>query len=217
MSDRLSLLLSRHGPKAAAFWGLRQSLGLDFYRLLTIDLGAVDHLIGPSSDGVKLLKLASTAEVARCDADIVAELDANNGCTVANTVSAGGSVYALVHEGRVVSQLRIDVRTTWVDTPCHMTIRMADRQAFLSFLHTPANSRRKGFASQLVRATQLSLASLGLAHCHCHVQATNVRSRATFASLGWYQSGWIVATTNGRLVRAWTGRQSLLEFVRDPG
>lgn len=183
------------------FWLVRRVLGVDVYRFHAIALAGIERKpCLPLAKGDALLVLRDLAEVSACDPLLIAQLDAQSGCGVAEVVRQSGQIYAIVRGDRVVSQLRIDPRRVEVDTPLKLSLDCGEKSAFLSFLYTDPSSRRGGLAARLVSQTCAQLARDGVRVCVCHVQATNVRSINTFGRSGWVPVAMLFTTTGGRLL-----------------
>lgn len=199
ISERLALLRGRGGARASAYWLLRAVTRLDVYVLYSTNL----QNRRPASalpEGHRLLKLASLSDLRDCSPLLIDTLDAQSGCGVVSALRSGGRIYALLHEDELLSQLKIDIGRITVDTPCDLTFDVGARHTILSFLFTPSSGRRGGWARRLIESVCASLAEEGFAQCTCHVQATNVRSRNTFASSGWFPAGWLLASAGGRFL-----------------
>jgi len=194
-NERVALLRERGGPRSLGFWLLRRVLALDAYTLFALPLRDAGAACPP---GCTLLRLVSEDDLARCPASLLEQIDPHTGAGVRKVIAQGGRIYALVEDGAVRSQTRIDVATSRTDTPCPLTFEVGPHNAFLSFLYTHPASRRGGWAKKLLVATASSMAQDGLQVCLSHVQATNLRSINTFLSLGWQHAGWLLASRGGR-------------------
>lgn len=210
VGERWDLLRSKGGPSAAAFWLIRQTLRLDLFRVLSVHLDRCPA--ATLRQGCRFMVIRSEDDVGRCDAQVLASLDQKSGSGVAASILAGGRIYALVGETGVLCQLKIDTLISRTDTPCDLTVQLPERESFLSFLYTAPEARRARWASHLLALTGPALSNDGFSRCHCHVQATNVRSLRTFTSAGWQPSGWIAATPSRQFLGSWTGRGSNLRF-----
>jgi ribosomal protein S18 acetylase RimI-like enzyme len=204
--ERVALLRERGGLRSLGFWLTRKTLALDVYPLFALPLRDADVACPP---GCTLLRLVSDDDLARCPQALLDQIGPHTGVGVRKVVAQGGRIYALVEDGAVRSQTRIDVGTTHTDTPCRLTIEVGPRNAFLSFLYTHPASRRGGWAKKLLVATASSMAQEGLQVCYSHVQATNLRSVNTFLSLGWQRAGWLLASRGGRYLGTVGARRDL--------
>lgn len=193
--ERVALLRERGGMRSLGFWLLRNTLALDVYTLFALPLRDAGKACPPACT---LLRLASEDDLARCPADLVEQIGPHTGAGVHKVIAQGGRIYALVENGVVRSQTRIDVGAATTDTPCQLACEVGPRNAFLSFLYTHPASRRGGWAKKLILATASSMAQEGLQLCFAHVQATNLRSVNTFLSMGSRSAGWLVASRGGR-------------------
>jgi ribosomal protein S18 acetylase RimI-like enzyme len=193
--ERVALLRERGGLRSLGFWLLRKGLALDVYTLFALPLRDAGTACPP---GCTLLRLVSEDDLAHCPASLLDQIDAHTGAGLREVLAQGGRIYALVEDGAVHSQTRIDVGAARTDTPCPLTCEVGPRNAFLSFLYTHEASRRGGWAKKLLVATASSMAREGLQVCLSHVQATNLRSVNTFQSLGWRRAGWLLASRGGR-------------------
>ena len=193
--ERVALLRERGGLRSLGFWLLRNTLALDVYVVYALPLRDAGNASPP---GCTLLRIASEDDLARCPDDLLDQIDPHTGSGVPKVLAQGGRIYAMVEDGAVRSQMRINVGTASTESPCLLTCEVGPRNAFLSFLHTHAASRRGGWAKKLLVATASSMAREGLHVCFSHVQATNLRSVNTFQSLGWQRAGWMLASRNGR-------------------
>jgi ribosomal protein S18 acetylase RimI-like enzyme len=193
--ERVALLRERGGLRSLGFWLLRKALALDVYTLFALPLRDAGPACPP---GCTLLRLASEDDLTRCPGGLLDQIEPHTGAGVPEVLAQGGRIYALVEDGAVRSQTRIDVGAAHTDTPCPLTCEVGPRNAFLSFLYTHAASRRGGWAKKLLVATASSMAQEGLQLCFAHVQATNLRSVNTFLSLGWRHAGWLLASRGGR-------------------
>lgn len=193
--ERVTLLRERGGLRSLNFWLLRKALALDVYTLFALPLRDTGTACPP---GCTLLRLASEDDLARCPESLLDQIGPHTGAGVRKAIAEGGRIYALVEDGAVRSQTRIDVGAARTGTPCPLTFALGPRNAFLSFLYTHPASRRGGWAKKLVVATASSMAREGLQWCFAHVQATNLRSVNTFLSLGSRHAGWLLASRGGR-------------------
>jgi ribosomal protein S18 acetylase RimI-like enzyme len=193
--ERMALLRERGGPRSLGFWLLRKALALDVYTLFALPLRDAGSACPP---GCTLLRLNSEDALARCPESLLAQIEPHTGVGIRHVLAQGARIYALVEDGAVRSQTRIDVGTARTDTPCPLNLEVGARNAFLSFLYTHPASRRGGWAKKLLVATASSMAQEGLQVCLSHVQATNLRSVNTFQSLGWQHAGWLLASRGGR-------------------
>jgi ribosomal protein S18 acetylase RimI-like enzyme len=193
--ERVALVRERGGPRSLGFWLLRKALALDVYTLFALPLRDAGTACPP---GCTLLRLVSEDDLARCPDGLLDQIGPHTGAGVRKVLAQGGRIYALVEDGAVRSQTRIDVGAARTDTPCPLTCEVGPRNAFLSFLYTHPASRRGGWAKKLLVATASSMAQEELQVCFSHVQATNLRSVNTFLSLGWQHAGWLLASRGGR-------------------
>ncbi|MFC5552225.1 GNAT family N-acetyltransferase [Massilia aerilata] len=193
--ERVALLRERGGLRSLGFWLLRRALALDVYTLFALPLRDAGPAFLP---GCTLLRLVSEDDLANCPGSLLKQIGPHTGIGVDKLIAQGGRIYALVEDGAVRSQTRIDVGVAHTDTPCPLTLEVGPHNAFLSFLYTHPSSRRGGWAKKLLLATASSMAQEGLHVCLSHVQATNLRSVNTFFSLGWRHAGWLLASRSGR-------------------
>lgn len=197
--ERVALLRERGGMRSLGFWLMRKTLALDVYTLFALPLPLAPHHAGAACPpGCTLLRLVSDDDLARCPEDLLEQLGRHTGVGVRKVLAQGGRIYALVEDGAVRSQTRIDIGAARTATPCALTCKVGPRNAFLSFLHTHPASRRGGWAKKLIAATASSMAQEGLQLCFAHVQATNLRSVNTFMSMGARHAGWLLASRGGR-------------------
>ena len=208
--ERVVLLRQRGGPRSLGFWLLRKALALDVYTLFALPLRDAGTACSP---GCTLLRLVSEDDLARCPDGLLDQIGPHTGAGVRKVLAQGGRIYALVEDGVVRSQTRIDVGAARTDTPCPLTLEVGPRNAFLSFLYTHPASRQGGWAKKLLVATASSMAQDELQVCFAHVQATNLRSVNTFLSLGWQRTGWLLATPSGRYLGT-VGAHRDLQVVR---
>ena len=208
--ERVALLRERGGPRSLGFWLLRKALALDAYTLFALPLRDEGTACPP---GCTLLRLVSEDDLARCPDGLLEQIGPHTGAGVHKVLAQGGRIYALVEDGTVRSQTRIDVGAARTGTPCPLTFKVGPRNAFLSFLYTPPTSRRGGWAKKLLIATASNMAQEGLQVCFSHVQATNLRSVNTFLSLGWRRAGWLLASRGGRYLGT-VGAHRDLRMVR---
>ncbi|MGZ8319508.1 MAG: GNAT family N-acetyltransferase [Telluria sp.] len=208
--ERMVLLRERGGLRSLVFWLLREALSLDVYTLFALPLRDADAACPP---GCTLLRLVSEDDLARCPDGLLDQIEPHTGAGARDVLAQGGRIYALVEDGAVRSQTRIDVGAALTDTPCPLRCEVGPRNAFLSFLYTHPASRRGGWAKKLLVATAASLAQEELQVCFSHVQATNLRSVNTFLSLGWQHAGWLLASRGGRYLGT-VGAHRHLRVVR---
>lgn len=208
--ERVALLRERGGLRSLGFWLLRKGLALDVYTLFALPLRDAGMACPP---GCTLLRLVSEDDLARCPDGLLDQIGPHTGAGVRKVLAQGGRIYALVEDGAVRSQTRIDVGAARTDTPCPLTFEMGPHNAFLSFLYTHPASRRGGWAKKLLVATASSMAQEELQICFSHVQATNLRSVNTFLSLGWQHAGSLLASRGGRYLGA-VGAHRGLRVVR---
>lgn len=204
--ERVALLRERGGLRSLGFWLLRKALALDVYPLFALALRDTDAACPP---GCTLLRLVSEDDLARCPDALLEQIGPHTGVGVRKVLAQGGRIYALVEDGAVRSQTRIDVGAARTNTPCLLTCEVGPHNAFLSFLYTHPASRRGGWAKKLLLATASSMAREGLQVCFSHVQATNLRSVNTFLSLGWRRAGWLLASRGGRYLGTFGAQRDL--------
>lgn len=195
--ERVALLRERGGLRSLGFWLLRRALALDVYTLFALPLRDVGTACPP---GCTLVRLVSEDDLARCPDSVLDQIGPHTGAGVRKVLAQGGRIYALLENGAVRSQTRIDIGAARTDTPCPLTFEVGPHNAFLSFLYTHPASRRGGWAKKLLVATASSMAQEELQVCFSHVQATNLRSVNTFLSQGWQHAGWLLASRGGRYV-----------------
>lgn len=208
--ERVALLRERGGLRSLLYWLLRKALALDVYTLFALPLRHVGTACPP---GCTLLRLACEDDLARCPDGVLDQIGPHTGAGLRKVLAQGGRIYALVEDGAVRSQTRIDVGAAHTDTPCSLRYEVGPRNAFLSFLYTHPASRRGGWAKKLLVATASSMAQEELQLCFSHVQATNLRSVNTFLSLGWRHAGWLLASRGGRYLGT-LGAHAVLRIVR---
>lgn len=198
-SERVALFRARGGKLATAFWLMRHLGRLDVYAFYVVALNRF-AAVQRTAEACEFISLSDLSGIAGHDATIIKALDEHSGCGVAETIRRGGRIYALVRGQDVLSQLKIDLEESAIDTPADVRITVGKGNAFLSFLFTAEAARRAGWARVLVDMTCAALAAEGLRHCVCHVQATNLRSGNTFDRLGWSVAGWLLASSAGRFL-----------------
>ena len=196
--ERVALLRERGGLRSLGFWLVRIAVALDVYTLFALPLRDTGTGLPP---GCTLLRLVCEDDLARCADSLLDQIGPHTGAGLRKVLAQGGRIYALVEDGAVRSQTRIDIGSAHTDTPCSLTCEVGPRNAFLSFLYTHPASRRGGWAKKLLVVTASSMAQEQLQICFSHVQATNLRSVNTFLSLGWQHAGWLLATRGGRYLR----------------
>lgn len=206
----MALLKERGGMRSLGFWLLRKVLMLDVYTLFALPMRDTGTAFPP---GCTLLRLASEDDLARCPDGLLEQIGPHTGAGVRKVIAQGGRIYALVDDGVVRSQTRIDPGAAQTDTPCALTCEVGPRNVFLSFLYTHPASRRGGWARKLLVALASNLAQEGLQLCFAHVQATNLRSVNTFLSMGARHAGWLVASKGGRYLST-VGAHHALRIVR---
>lgn len=212
--ERLSLLRARGGLPAGARWLLRRATGVDAYTICARDLGLHTQTSRIHVPATWTFEVLTAGTIGIVDASLVTETDAHNGCTVAETISRGGRVYALHRNGRLLCQAKIEFATAQIDTPLPMVLDVGTRNAFLSYLYTQPDARRIGAARSLITLIGDDLAAAGAcALCVCHVQATNIRSLNTFRAAGWVPAAsmWTIRGRMLRIVRTSQGRQMDIE------
>lgn len=201
LTERLSLLRSKGGKRAAVFWLIRQLIRLDIYELYAIDLGPDVRSESPTGAvDFRLLELIAPADIEDCDPDVLAELDAHSGRGVTTVVNQGGRVYAAIRGKEVLSQLSIDFDSAHIDSPGEAILQFGPGDAFLSFLYTNPSARRSGHAVRLISQVCTALGKEGMQRCVCHISTSNVRSLNAFRRAGWSPIAWLFATKGGRLL-----------------
>jgi ribosomal protein S18 acetylase RimI-like enzyme len=210
-SAQLRLLAAPGGFQAAAWLVLRRLVGLDRYAWLTVPLagvgafGSAAHaaraqaVSWPAVAG-RWLVLKSPQEWHGLSTPVQQQLDDGSGWGVLPLLSAGARLYACVLGDEVQCQVTIDVRRGRVNTPCELVIVLDEGDCFLSFLVTAPAWRRHGLAAAVVDRAMRELGGEGYRHCHCHVQASNVRSLGTFDKAGWARTGWLVVSRSRQLL-----------------
>jgi ribosomal protein S18 acetylase RimI-like enzyme len=204
LKEQWSLLASKGGRAAGAYWLARRVLGVDVYKFMSRSLlpGGVLLL----HDDADFLQLQSRDDLTDLDPKIVAQIDAHCGFGLYPSIDGGRRVYALVGEGGVLCQLSIDTGTGYLSTPCPLVLRLAERECFLSFLYTHPTARRQGRARRLIERVFDALGQEGFTACHTHVQSTNVASLNTFRSAGCRTSGWLTTIRAGRYLATYKKR-----------
>lgn len=201
MAERLSLLRAKGGKKAAAYWLLRAILRIDTYRFYGIDLA--DFTRDSESDlpeGYEFLRLENPEGVAGCDPTILEDIEDQSGRSVSKIVANRGRVYAIVHGTELVSQVNVEFRRSWVNTPLRMVLEFGEKDAFLSFGYTKPAWRGRHWIFRL-RSHVCALLSLeGWQHCVCLVQATNVKEILSLHRSRWKVVAFLFATTGAKLL-----------------
>ena len=201
LTERLSLIRSKGGKRAAAFWLIRQLIRLDIYELYAIglepDVRSESPVVPTDS---RFIELIAPADVEDCDPDILAELDANSGRGVSTVVNQGGRVYAAIRGKEVLSQLSIDFGSVHIDSPAEAVLQLGPGDAFLSFLYTNPSARRSGHAVRLISQVCTVLGKGGVRRCICHISTSNVRSLNAFRRAGWSPIAWMFAMKGRRLL-----------------
>jgi ribosomal protein S18 acetylase RimI-like enzyme len=178
------------------------ALGLDSYRICAFPLTGdrTAHALPEHT-----LLVIAKSNIDTVEPATLRLLDTSNGVPCRDVVARGGRVYALCEGARVTSQARIEFGAIRTDTPLPIVIDVGPRNAFLSYLYTPPESRRRGAARALIGAICDDLAGeRRFDHCVCHVQATNVRSLNAFAAAGF-----------APMATLWNTRRRLLRVSRN--
>jgi ribosomal protein S18 acetylase RimI-like enzyme len=150
--------------------------------------------------GLRFIVLRQQADLASLSPAVVTQLDSQSGAGVRALLERGTKIYALIRPDAVACQLNISKGELQVDSPIPLRILLRDGDAFLTFLYTHPEFRRRGLAELLVRLVGHSLAAEGCVRCLCHIRMTNVPSLATFRRTGWVRVAALVTSTTGRLI-----------------
>ena len=212
IAERWVLLRSKGGMSALAYWLLRTVLRVDVYKVMSLDLTM--GFVEASAKDCRFVAIRSMSDLPGLDARLLSQLNEHCGWGVEGIVTGGGRVYAVVSDSGVLCQLNIDTLASRIDTPCDLTLDLSVGECFLGFLYTQAHARRGGWALYLLAQVRAALALEGFLRCHCHVQATNLRSLNTFRAGGWKLSGLLAATPTGRYIGSFLGSRPGLKIRR---
>jgi hypothetical protein len=160
----------------------------------------------PLGADLRFVTLSEPRDLEACDTEILRQLDERSGWGAAATIERQGRLYALISGREVLSQLNIEFDISVINTPSDLSLEVESDVAFLSFLSTTPHVRRGGWARMLIELTCSRLAGEGRKGCICHVQATNLRSKNAFESIGWRRAGWLASIANNRWIVALPSR-----------
>lgn len=203
-TEPLRLLAGPGGVRALGWKLFRALTRVDRYEWLSrrLDLPARGAPAARPTAAGELVSVLSPQDWQLLDAELRAQLDDGSGWGVEPLLQGGARIYAYVTGREVQCQVTIDTRMARLTAPCELAVLLESGECFLSFLVTAPRWQRQGLAAALVQDVMQRLGADGLRHCHCHVQATNVKSLRTFARAGWCSSGTLWARTGRRLIHS---------------
>lgn len=186
LPERLQLARASGGSAATAYWLASRLLRIETYKFCATRLPAVDIELDMSlPTGYAYLCIDSKEAMERCDPNVLATLDRNNGVSVVDTIAGGGRIYAITRGNQAVTQQRVEFGKGYTASPYPMDLFIGDREAFFSFLYTFPAERGKGLARRLTAHIMNRLANEGISRCISHTRATNIGSLATRFRCGW--------------------------------
>ncbi|ODT82549.1 MAG: hypothetical protein ABS69_05115 [Nitrosomonadales bacterium SCN 54-20] len=198
MKERLEFLKGPGGLRAAAYFGLKLLTRIDAFRIVWISAQSSTSLILPS--GWRYLSLYTGEALSNLSSDIIEHAAEQCGSNPKQLLRHGGSLHLLLADDSLVAQLSIERGPACrIDSP-PLYLRMAETDAFLSYLYTWPEYRRRGAAQRLIAATVSDLSTRNVRRIIAHVRATNVPSLAVFEHTGWKTGPIMICTLSGNLL-----------------
>ncbi|PTQ82803.1 FR47-like protein [Nitrosospira multiformis] len=200
MKERLEFLKGPGGLRAAAYFGLKLLTRIDVFRIVWIFAQSSKPLMLPS--GWRYLSLYTGEALSNLSSDIIERAADQCGSNPKQLLGRGGSLHLLLAGDSLVAQLSIERGPTCrIDSP-PLYLRMAETDAFLSYLYTWPEYRRQGAAQRLIAATVSDLSTRNVHRIIAHIRATNVPSLAAFEHTDWKTGAMMICTLRGRLLMA---------------
>nr|WP_281722155.1 GNAT family N-acetyltransferase [Nitrosomonas nitrosa] len=203
LADRINLALSHGGLSATAFWLLKILCRIKVHFLYAIDLAnrSATSKTSTHHPDFDFISLHTQHDIDSAPSALIAQLNEQSGLSVNRLIEQGSTVYALVDDSNIVSQLNIGWQPIiTVDSPTHLTFTLSPKDAFLGYLFTYPKYRGCGAATKLVEKVCEDAAFRKYSRIVTHIRSTNAPSLNTFKKIGWKRIGWILTSTNGRLL-----------------
>lgn len=198
LKDRMDFLRGPGGLRAASYFGLKLITRIEAFRVVGISTQSTAELTLPS--GWRYLSIYTEDTLSDISSDAREKIAEQCGSDPKQLLGRGGSLHLIVAGDSLVVQLSIEHGPCCRINSPPLHLRMAETDAFLSYLYTWPTYRRKGAARHLIAATVSDLSMRNTHRVLAHVRATNVPSLAAFERAGWETCAMILCTLSGRLV-----------------
>ena len=200
LSEQLEFLRGTGGARAAAYFGLKLAIRIEtFHVLWTTTQPRASQTLPPDWCYVSLREANSLAKLPK---NCVTQLATQSGTDPERILARGDSLHLLMQEETLLAQLRIDHGPSCqIDSP-PLRLSMRPTDAFMSYLYTWPQARRRGAAAHLIKSAVSDLAHGGIHRAFAHIRATNVPSLAAFKLAGWQPCASLFCSTGGRLIMA---------------
>lgn len=205
LNERINQALSRGGLSATAFWLLKMLFRIEVHFLYAFDLAnrSATSKTSAHHPDFDFISLHTQHDIDSTPPALIAQLNEQSGWSVNRLIEQGSTVYALVDDSNIVSQLNIGWQPIiTVDSPTHLTFTLSPKDAFLGYLFTYPKYRGCGAATKLIEKVCEDAAYRKYSRIVTHIRSTNAPSLNTFKKISWKRIGWILTSTNGRLLRA---------------
>lgn len=200
LKERMEFLRGPGGLRAASYFGLKLIARVEAFHVIWMSAQSNTALTLPP--GWRYLSLHTAEALAGISSGTVEQIAGQCGSSPKQLLGRGGSLHLLVAGDSLVAQLSIDCGPTCRINSPPLHLRMAETDAFLSYLYTWPIYRRQGAARYLIAATVTDLSMRNIRRVLAHVRATNVPSLAAFEHAGWKSCATILCTLSGRLLMA---------------
>lgn len=217
LADRINLALSHGGLSATVFWLLKMLCRVKVHFLYAIDLAnrSTSAKALAQHPDFDFISLHTQHDVDSTPPALIAQLNEQSGWNVHRLIEQGSTVYALVDDSNIVSQLNIGWQPIiTVDSPTHLTFTLSPKDAFLGYLFTYPKYRGCGAATKLIEKVCEDAAYRKYSRIVTHIRSTNTPSLNTFKKIGWKQIGWILTSTNGRLLSARSAKKMGIHIAK---
>lgn len=180
------------------WWLLNGVAGVETHHMFSRAVSQARPSAFASEREYTLHSVRSRSDEAVLGSDIRDELERHLATSLLQLVSADVEIHFLTAVREIVAQLIIcPGPRVVVDSPARVVLELGAGRAFLSYLYTPPEYRRKGAAKQLLQLVCAQLHGRGYSTVVAHVRTTNVPSLNTFRNSGWEQVGTIWTRARG--------------------
>lgn len=202
LRERIRLAFARGGVTATWWWVVRLCTGVEltrFFESRAVDPEKSEAAYRGTQMRLKVIDSGSAME--RAGHELIEHLSRNSGWRVESLVAAGDSICVLILGQKPAVQCNIATgERAIIDHPLSASIEFGNDVAFLSFLYTRPEFRKRGLAGELLRSVSDYMAIRRKVRIIAHVSGTNIPSIRTFRQCGWRESGFMLTNRRGRVL-----------------
>lgn len=196
--ERFNLAMSSGGLKATFFWIAKKILRKEVHFIYTCKINSKNN---HNKIKFHFITLHTKKDILEIHYETLKQLEKQSGMSIINLLKNNNSIYALLDENNVVSQINIYWgKHAKVDYPVNLTIHIKFDDVFVGYLFTSPHYRGRGCAKILMDMAKQDVFNFGYSRMIAHIRSTNVPSLKAFRKSGWQQSGWIITSTDGKLL-----------------